>query len=59
MEGIPQCKPEPLSNACMTLVYAPQTTETTAIMTYFQNRNQARTQQTLAMETQSWQDMTA
>ncbi|KAF9210468.1 ATP-binding cassette sub- A member 1 [Podila verticillata] len=59
MEGIPQCKPEPLSNACMTLVYAPQTTETTAIMTYFQNQNQARTQQTLAMETQSWQDMTA
>ncbi|KAF9332558.1 ATP-binding cassette sub- A member 1 [Podila minutissima] len=59
MEGIPQCDPEPLSNACMTLVYAPQTTETTAIMTYFQNQNQARTQQALTIESQLWQDMTA
>ncbi|KAG0035385.1 ATP-binding cassette sub- A member 1 [Podila clonocystis] len=59
MEGIPQCKPEPLSNACMTLVYAPQTSETSAIMTYFQNQNQARTQQALTIESQLWQDMTA
>ncbi|KAG0086371.1 hypothetical protein BGZ92_008185 [Podila epicladia] len=59
MQGIPQCEPEPLSNACMTLVYAPQTTETTAIMTYFQNQNQARTQQALTIESQLWQDMTA
>lgn len=41
----------------MTLVYAPQTTETTAIMTYFQNQNQARTQQALTIEPQLWQDM--
>ncbi|KAG0213139.1 ATP-binding cassette sub- A member 1 [Mortierella sp. GBA30] len=57
MEGIYQCKPEPLSNACMTLVYAPQTPETTQIMNFFQTKNQARTNVALQMETQVWQEM--
>ncbi|KAF9968750.1 ATP-binding cassette sub- A member 1 [Mortierella alpina] len=57
MDGLYQCKPEPLSNACMTLVYAPQDAETTQIMNYFQTKNQERTNAALTMEGQVWQDM--
>ncbi|KAG0379863.1 ATP-binding cassette sub- A member 1 [Mortierella sp. AD032] len=57
MPGIPQCKPEPLSNACMTIVYSPQTAETTQIMNYFQTQNQARTNQELKIESQVWDDL--
>ncbi|KAG0215083.1 ATP-binding cassette sub- A member 1 [Mortierella sp. NVP41] len=59
MSGIPQCKPEPLSNACMTIVYTPQNAETTQIMNYFQTQNQARTNQALKIETQVWSDLSA
>ncbi|KAF9921737.1 ATP-binding cassette sub- A member 1 [Linnemannia zychae] len=57
MEGIPQCKPEPLSNACMTIVYTPFNDETTQIMNYFQNQNQIRTNQALKMETTVWDNL--
>ncbi|KAF9180597.1 ATP-binding cassette sub- A member 1 [Haplosporangium sp. Z 767] len=57
MDGIHQCKPEPLSNACMTLVYAPQTPETIQIMNYFQTKNQARTNTALLIENNVWADM--
>ncbi|KAF9129604.1 ATP-binding cassette sub- A member 1 [Mortierella sp. 14UC] len=57
MPGIPQCKPEPLSNACMTIVYSPQTPETTQIMNYFQTQNQVRTNQELKIESQVWDDL--
>ncbi|GJJ72632.1 hypothetical protein EMPS_04990 [Entomortierella parvispora] len=57
MDGIHQCKPEPLSNACMTIVYAPQDAETTQIMNYFQTQNQARTGSALTVETNAWDSM--
>ncbi|KAF9110317.1 ATP-binding cassette sub- A member 1 [Mortierella sp. AM989] len=57
MDGIYQCKPEPLSNACMTLVYAPLTPETSQIMNYFQTKNQARTNAALKVEDDVWSDM--
>ncbi|KAF9935510.1 ATP-binding cassette sub- A member 1 [Modicella reniformis] len=49
--------PEPLSNACMTLVYAPPTPETNQIMNYFQTKNQARTNAALQVESQVWEDL--
>ncbi|KAF9434890.1 ATP-binding cassette sub- A member 1 [Entomortierella beljakovae] len=57
MEGIYQCKPETLSNACMTLVYAPLTPETTQVMNFFQTKNQARTNAALKIENDIWSDM--
>ncbi|KAF9366884.1 ATP-binding cassette sub- A member 1 [Mortierella sp. NVP85] len=57
MDGIHQCKPEPYSNACMTVVYAPQTPETSQIMNYFQTKNQARTGAALQVESQVWEDL--
>ncbi|KAF9294105.1 ATP-binding cassette sub- A member 1 [Mortierella antarctica] len=57
MEGVSQCKPEALSNACMTIVYSPQTAETTQIMNYFQTQNQARTSQALKIEDNIWDDL--
>ncbi|KAF9353916.1 ATP-binding cassette sub- A member 1 [Mortierella sp. AD094] len=57
MDGIHQCKPEALSNACMTVVYAPSTPETTQIMNYFQTKNQARTNAALTIESNVWSDM--
>ncbi|KAF9912587.1 ATP-binding cassette sub- A member 1 [Linnemannia zychae] len=57
MPGISQCEPEPLSNACMTIVYSPQTPETTQIMNFFQTQNQARTNQELKVESQVWDDL--
>ncbi|KAG0044751.1 ATP-binding cassette sub- A member 1 [Gryganskiella cystojenkinii] len=57
MDGIHQCKPEPLSNACMTLVYTPQNAETTQIINYFQTQNQNRTGSALAIETNVWNSM--
>ncbi|KAF9147759.1 ATP-binding cassette sub- A member 1 [Linnemannia schmuckeri] len=59
MAGIPQCKPEPLSNACMTIVYTPQNAETTQIMNYFQTQNQARTNQELKIESKVWDDLSS
>ncbi|KAF8942760.1 ATP-binding cassette sub- A member 1 [Haplosporangium gracile] len=59
MGGIPQCKPEPLSNACMTIVYTPQNAETTQIMNYFQIQNQARTNQELKIEPKVWDDLSS
>ncbi|KAG0349563.1 ATP-binding cassette sub- A member 1 [Podila humilis] len=59
MEGISQCKPEFLSNACMTLVYSPKTAETTQIMSYFHAQNQARTNQALKLEDNIWEDMSS
>ncbi|KAG0002499.1 ATP-binding cassette sub- A member 1 [Entomortierella chlamydospora] len=59
MDGIHQCKPEALSNACMTVVYAPLTPETTQIMSYFQTKNQARTNAALTMESNVWSDMSS
>ncbi|KAI1302826.1 ATP-binding cassette sub- A member 1 [Mortierella claussenii] len=56
MDGIHQCKPEPLSNACMTVVYAPPTPETNQIMNYFQTKNKARTNKALTLESEVWQD---
>ncbi|OAQ31781.1 P-loop containing nucleoside triphosphate hydrolase protein [Linnemannia elongata AG-77] len=59
MPGIPQCKPEPLSNACMTIVYTPQNAETTQIMNYFQTQNQVRTNQELKIESTVWSDLSS
>ncbi|KAG9066368.1 ATP-binding cassette sub- A member 1 [Linnemannia hyalina] len=59
MPGIPQCKPELLSNACMTIVYTPQNAETTEIMNYFQTQNQARTNQELKIESTVWDDLSS
>lgn len=50
-------QPEALSNACMTIVYSPQTAETTQIMNYFQTQNQARTSQALKIEDNIWDDL--
>lgn len=50
-------QPEALSNACMTIVYSPQTAETTQIMNYFQVQNQARTSQVLKIEDNIWDDL--
>ncbi|KAF9203935.1 ATP-binding cassette sub- A member 1 [Haplosporangium sp. Z 27] len=57
MDGIYQCQPKPLSNACMTVVYTPSTPETIQIMNYFQTQNQARTNIALQMETDVWSDI--
>ncbi|KAF9426089.1 ATP-binding cassette sub- A member 1 [Podila epigama] len=59
MEGIQQCQPEPLSNACMTLVYTPHNAETTQIMNYFQAQNRIRTNQPLKIESNVWDDMSS
>ncbi|KAG0329086.1 ATP-binding cassette sub- A member 1 [Dissophora globulifera] len=59
MEGISQCQPERLSNACMTLVYTPATAETNEIMTHFQTKNQVRTNAALKIESDVWTDMSS